>query len=117
MKNTLLIASLLMAGCVSMHESPAQNYRLAGEENPVNITGHIERKDSIVTEATLHVQFNGQEVLSGKLGPQYTGDIAGGIYQGKPVSSTCSSIRKSNGGYDVRCMVFVANERTVTLTF
>lgn len=107
----------MLAGCVSMHASPSQNYRLAGDDAPVTITGSIKQTESLIVKAELSVFFNGKKTIEGPLTWPYTGDIQGQQWNGRATSASCSSKQRYDGGYDVQCMVFVDNERTVTLTF
>lgn len=117
-----IIAALAIAGCAStksFNSTTSQNYRLKDDANPVSITGKIDRSSNglVATGANLHVFFNGEPALSGPLQPGYSGDVNGGTWKGKNVSSSCSSKPLTQTSVSVNCIVFIDNERTVTLTF
>ena len=117
-KITTLLLALLISGCASTHLAAPQNYRTKGDDNAVQITGKIDKKELLLSdEFIVSVFFNGFEQIKFKLDDSATGDGIGLPYQGKQTSSSCSSKRINEHTLDVRCIVFIDNERTVTLTF
>jgi hypothetical protein len=68
------------------------------------------------TKRVLHVQINGEEVISGQLSTKATGEL-NGAYKNHLIIATCSSEQKTKNWIDVRCMIFIDNERAATLTF
>lgn len=122
-----LAAVALLAGCASKGDvmerqtSPAQNYRLQGQDKPVQISGRMERKfDGIGWtdnyQRVITVYFDGEPAIEGVIPKDYTGELSG-AWNGQPVSTSCSSRRVSATWQEVSCMVFVGSERTVTLRF
>lgn len=115
-----LIAAATLAGCagVKSYPAPAQTYRQAGQEQSSTITGAIDVSNNglYVDGATLRVNFDGVEVLRGPLGRGGNGDVTGGSWRGQPVSSSCSGTQQGKLTF-INCMIFVSNERTVTLSF
>jgi len=122
MKKTIfLVAAIALTGCAvnKTHESAAQNYRLQGAENAIAITGKLDQKRvlDVVTESVFHIYFDGTEQITGSLDRNLGGEFTGMQYNGKPTSAACSSKKTGETTAEVRCMVFIGNERTVTLTF
>lgn len=117
MKKYLLLAALL-TGCTTVATPAPQSYRFKGEDNPVNITGHAERKDYVIGYKTdVTISFDGKPQISGPLDYRYTGELTGEPYKGQPTSASCNSKFSRSGHVDIICSVFVGNERTATLTF
>lgn len=117
-KITTLLLALLISGCASTHLSAPQNYRSKGDDNAVQITGKIDKKEAFLSnEYIVTVFFNGLEQIKFKLDGSATGEGIGLPYQGKQTSTSCSSKRFNEYAIEVRCIVFIDNERTVTLTF
>lgn len=125
MGRTLIISAALLAlagcapGIVKSDFSPSQYWRPADSADSVKIEGAIAKVSDgwVSTSHALYVRFNGDVILRGHLRPDLSGDVSGGIWNGKPVSASCSSRRQNERTIDVACMVFVGNERTVTLSF
>lgn len=125
-----LILAALIPACASKGDlmernvSPVQSYRLANNPEPIKISGKLERiydgfsvadlDDKYTRE--LSVFFNDDLTIKGRLSANFTGDLSG-TWNKKPVSTSCSGNRVSPTWTDVRCIVFIENERTVTLTF
>lgn len=119
--NKLLTALLVLAvtGCATnTHKAATQNYRLKGAENTTTINGALlhdykiasdEYAVGIYIDETMHIKF--------PLDSQLNGEGTGLDYQGKKTSATCTGRKVSASTTEVRCMVFIDNERTVTLTF
>lgn len=123
----ILVLALVvgLVGCASKGEvmqrsvSPGQSYRLAGNDNAISIDGNIEIISSGAFGSNtnqLNVYFDKRKVILGNLSADYSGEVNGN-WAGKNVSASCTSKLRHDKGYDVRCMVFIENERTVTLTF
>ena len=128
----LLITALIifLSGCASKGDlmernvSPVQTYRLANDPSPVKISGKLERiydgfsvaKLNDEFKRELSIYFNDILTIKGRLNNNYTGELSG-LWNSKPVSTSCSGNRVSPTWTDVRCIVFIENERTVTLTF
>lgn len=104
-----------LSGCATQYQAAGQNYRLKGAENPVNIQGKI--NTSLVDKPFAEISFNGEKKINVPLDWQYYGEATGDLYEGKPTSATCSTTKRTSYNIEVRCMVFVDNEKTVTLTF
>lgn len=124
----LLFAGLLSAcastpqtSLLSRDVSPVQPYRLKGEEKPINIGGYLERikKSESLSYSIFHkliVRIDNEEALTGYLDGHYFGEITG-KWHDKNVSASCTGKPVSADVVNVNCMIFVDNERTVTLTF
>lgn len=120
---TTLILSALTSGCATRNQdvSPSQSYRPKGTEELWIITGNLDNQFTTGLVATqvkrvLHIQINGEEVISGRLSSNATGELSGS-YKKHSLIATCSSEKKTQNWIDVRCMILVNNERAVTLTF
>ena len=114
---TFLAAAV--AGCAHYQTTAApQNYRFAGNDKPVEITGFADSKEKFDgMETNVTISFDGQPMIAGKLDRGYNGELKGQDYNGKPTSASCTGRQSGYYNVEVRCMVFVGNERTVTLTF
>lgn len=122
-----ILAALMLSSCATTsgvtHRdvSPVQTYRFEGDKDSTPIAGWVERIGNSweYKAALLTVQIGNDRVIENqplnKL--DYTGDVVGGLYHGKQVSASCNSKRTTKDWLDVRCLIFVGNERTVTLTF
>lgn len=131
MKKAIIPALILVAltGCTSMHtfESPPQNHNLKGTNQTVKITGNVHQtiKEGVIQDemtSKLSIYFDGVLKISGYLGLQNTGEFTGQNFENKKTSASCSSkfvtqISTTLALYDTNCIVFIDNERTVTLTF
>lgn len=118
----LMLAAL--AGCTTTQALNAapQNYRLKGDDTPVLIEGFgthkiVQGALSGHYDTTININFNGQTLITGKLDQQLTGEFTGLPFNGKPTAASCSTKPVSEKMAETRCIVFVDNERTVTLTF
>lgn len=118
-----IILGGLMVGCATTHnfQSPVQSYRPYGAESniTITITGDLKQTFGGMGEAShlLKIYFDGTEVLSGSLNQHVSGDLVGSKWDGKQVSTSCSTRPVSKDWAETRCMVFIGDERTVTLTF
>jgi hypothetical protein len=121
MKKTLTILVVLaLAGCASTqtYKAPTQNYRLKGEEKSVQINGALKTERQLVgVDSYVGVFFNEMPYIQVKLDRFGNGEAKGNPFNGKETSATCNGKPAGNGLTQVDCMVFVDNERTVTLTF
>lgn len=120
MYRRIITAGMLAAitGCVSMHDAAPQNYRFSGNDDPVNITGNMKNTmEAFGTKHEVTIFINNTPYIRGILGDGLAADIAGQQYKGKSTSASCSGRQTSDYTAEVRCIVFVGNERTVTLTF
>lgn len=103
-------------------EAAPQAYRLKGAENTINITGKFDVKrtvNALSTDFDMNVQISidNDLYIAGKLDRHLSGEFTGKDYQGKKTSSSCTGKVVSKDAVEVRCIVFIDNERTVTLTF
>ncbi|MES2637428.1 MAG: hypothetical protein V4605_08900 [Pseudomonadota bacterium] len=124
--NKLLIALLALAitGCttVKTFNSAPQNYRLKGTEKTLNITGDLKqtfKQNPIVStaESELKIYFDGKLTITGFLDSSYGGEFKGIPYDDKATAASCNTKRVAENTGETRCIVFVDNERTVTLQF
>lgn len=125
MKNTTIALILLaLTGCATqnfVHSAP-QNYRLKNSDTPLNITGKADVRQTygVITDTAsvaITISFDGEGVIFGQLDNTFNGDFKGRDYKGHSTSANCTSKPVSQTDIEVRCLVFVDNERTVTLTF
>jgi hypothetical protein len=116
MKNVVLTGLIVaLTGCATQHHAAGQNYRLKGADDAINIQGKLNYSE-FTTDDYVDITFNGVQQIKVKLDPQFFGEATGTPYQGKQTSASCTG--KALGySTEVRCMVFVDNEKTVTLTF
>lgn len=124
--NKLLSALMVLSvtGCtsVSTFNSAPQNYRPKGSENNINITGDLKQTFkqgaiSTTAESELKIYFNGKLTITGFLDSAYGGEFNGTQFDNKATAASCHSKRVGAGILDTNCLVFIDNERTVTLTF
>lgn len=111
---TALLLALTVTGCASTYHAAPQAYRAKGQDNQIIITG---KADSSLTENKVHLYFDGLEQISGELDRHYNAELTGKPYNGKNTSATCTGTRKTSAWVEVRCIVFIENERAATLTF
>jgi hypothetical protein len=117
-KLILTFVALSLIGCASTHNAASQNYRLKGANENTTITGKIDKKIGFPNiEYDLTVFFNNSPQITAKLDENITGEAEGLDYQGKKTSVNCYSKRVDRNNVNVYCMVFVDNEKTVTLQF
>jgi len=108
MKKTLLIAVLMLGGCASFVASaPVQTYRAQGQAEAWHISGKLDGLKEFLT-----ITVNGQDAISGQLSMWDGSGTVAGVYQGKPMSATCSTVR-----YQRRCQVLVGSEVAANLVF
>lgn len=121
MKHAFAIAlAALLTGCATQISKPApQSYRLAGSDDLLNITGEATHKPGLIGhETNVSILFDGVPMIAGKLGHDFNGELSGNAYQGKPTAASCNSRYVAGGrAVEVRCAVFVGNERVANLTF
>ncbi len=116
MRNILTIALIVgLSGCASQYQAAGQNYRLKGEESTIEIQGKL-NDSAFGNKNNAEISFNGELQINVPLDYRYFGDASGKPYKGKPTSASCTA-KQLSSSTEVRCMVFVDNERTVTLTF
>lgn len=124
MKKTLLAALLLtLTACATSntyHASP-QLYRAKGQENQLQITGKVQQDHAFkITGDTyanrVSIYFDGKEQINDLLDDRGFGEFTGQPYNNKPVTASCSSKHVSKGWVELKCIVFIDNERAVTLT-
>lgn len=106
MRKTLIaICMLALAGCATT--APVQMYRAQGQADAWHISGTLDE----VTEE-LNIMINGQTALTGKLSIwNGTGSVSG-LYQGRPITTTC---RPANNRRE--CQVIIGAELAATLIF
>lgn len=128
MRLFLIGLALILASCTTVKTgtSASQNYRLQGENNPVSIHGLVNNKSTMrafdtVADTEVKIFFDGEQMIQGKLDQQLNGELIGQPYKGKPTSATCNSVltgqKSGQNLYRLSCLVFIGNEKTVTLTF
>lgn len=127
MKKLAVLLSILLAGCavqgqvISHNVSPQQNFRLTGQDKAIEFTGSIEKivAGQGLSQGWYHeikVFIDGELALKGKLDVNYFGDV-NGEWHGKKTAANCTSKLVSENWLNTSCIVFLENERTVTLTF
>jgi len=117
-KLTLTLIALSLIGCASTHNAASQNYRLKDKAENITITGKIDKKISFPnTEYDLTVFFNNAPQITAALDENITGEAEGLPFEGKKTSVNCYSKRVDRNNVNVYCMVFLDNEKTVTLQF
>ena len=116
-------AVIILTGCTSMShdQSPSQTYRPQGASHQITITGDLSNtfKDQLFetkVQRELTVKADGAQIIKGYLGANATGRIDG-EYNGERVEADCTSRRVSANWIDIRCTIFINNERAATLTF
>ena len=124
MRNLFLLALVAtLAGCASngeivkQYSAASQNYRLKGDDSPITISGKIQKiAAGLDGYHVLNISVNNDEVIKkAPLDTQYFGE-GQGKYKDKLVLFSCTSNLVSDDNREVRCMIFIDNEKTVTLT-
>lgn len=127
MKKIAVILSVLLAGCATQGQvltqnlSPHQNYRLQGQEKAIEFTGSVQKivAGEGLSQGWYHelkVFIDGELAIKGHLDVNYFGEPTG-EWHGKKTAANCTSVRVSETWLNTSCIVFIDNERTVTLTF
>lgn len=124
MKKTIIAAVLLsLTACATTHtyQAAPQHYRAKGQENQTEITGKIiqDMKEGVFTSTIKNhvtIYFNGQSQIDGYLDASQTGEIAGQPFEGKKTSASCSAKAVTKEWAELKCIVFIDNERAATLT-
>jgi len=118
MKKLALLPLLLLSACATQHQAASQNYRPTGQASAVQITGELFKDYGLIdVKHSAVIRFNGSDQIKVKLDRQFFGDGVGSAFNGQPTSANCSGRPVNRYTTEVRCMVFVGNEKTVTLTF
>lgn len=118
MKKTTLLTALMLTACATQYQAAGQNYRPAGNEKQIQITGQLLQKyNAFSTEHQATIYFNGSPQITIPLDSKYFGEATGQPLNGKTTSADCTGKRTSKTNVEIRCMVFIDNEKTVTLTF
>lgn len=117
-----LIAAISISGCASTqtYKAPSQNYRLKGHESATVINGAIfanKKHDFDTPKLTAGIYINGDLYIEVSLDRTGSGQATGGLFEGKTTEATCHSKPVAKGIVNIDCMVFIDNEKTVTLTF
>ncbi|MDP8568615.1 hypothetical protein [Methylophilus aquaticus] len=123
MKKVIIIfAAALLSACAKhyVYESSPQFYRAKGQDDQTKITGKIEQSRKINLLNTISVDkitiyFDGIEQIVGYLDDELTGELEGKPFNGKKTSASCSSKSLSNNLAEIRCIVFIDNERAATI--
>ncbi len=117
-KILIFLASMLILGCASKGNvverkaSPEQYYLILGFPKALVISGHLDRVAiGNQTKRVLSVYINNQVAIEDTLAQDE--DELKGRWNNKKVSATCYRSTNKN----MRCLVYVGNERTVTLSF
>lgn len=118
----VLMAALAVSGCapyITKHPAPSQNYRLKGDDQAVLITGVIEVDRKILDKNTLKaiISINASPYITVPLDLQGNGESAGTPYLNKTTAATCNGTAVTSNLTSITCMVFIDNEKTVSLTF
>lgn len=121
-KSSALILSLLLNACVhnASYTSAPQYYRAKGQETQTVISGKLDQmhKEGVITDQrknSLTIYFDGKTQIIGDLDEQGTGEFTGTDYNGKKTSASCSAKQTSATTAEVKCIVFIDNERAATL--
>lgn len=116
------LSALLLTGCAShqVDKSPGQITRLKDGQS-VTIKGRIDTQKDIGLFATtgnrkLTVSINDDTVIDTPINARRPAGEFSGKWKDKAVSALCSSERHGDW-LDVRCIILIDNERTVTLSF
>lgn len=118
MKKISLLIALTLTACATQYQAAGQNYRPAGNEKQIEITGQLFQKyNAFSTDHQAIINFNGSPQITIPLDNKYFGDATGQAFNGKTTSANCTGKRTSKTNVEIRCMVFIDNEKTVTLTF
>lgn len=119
MKHAAILALIVgLTGCATQYQAASQNYRLKGENDTLEIKGELfNGNNPIKADNHVQIRFNGVDQIKVPVDRSYFGEANGEPYKGKQTSASCTGKKTSRYSVEVRCMVFVDNERTVTLTF
>lgn len=111
------ILFMTRAGCAStMHQAPAQSYRLKGSDIPVSIRGKIVRDVGMSTNHKVAIGINEFLAAEGSIG-RGNGEVSGN-WNGRPVLALCNRSDTGYGGvYNIHCRVMIDGEFAATLTF
>lgn len=119
-KNLIFLVSLLIIGCASNGNlverkvTPEQYYRIWGLSKALVISGSLDRMavdNGKQHERILKVYINNDMAINDTL--EKDDDELRGRWSNKKVSASCYRSSAKN----LRCLVYVGNERTVTLSF
>jgi hypothetical protein len=122
-KIAALLLTLVITGCATTktYQASPQFYRAKGQDNQVQITGKIDQDynfkitgDTYSNKVTIF--FDGKPQIEGHLDRSQTGELTGQPYNDKPTSASCSAKVVSKDWVELKCIVFVDNERAATLT-
>lgn len=116
----ILLSLLFITSCAStqVFKSAEQNYRLKSDDNLISIKGAIIKDDKTFTsDFAVGIYFNDAIQIKFNLDNQLNGEGNGTNFKGKSTSATCTGRKVAQNVDEVRCLVFIDNEKTVTLTF
>lgn len=118
-KLTLFLAFAVLSGCATQtYKAAEQNYRPKGADTSVKINGALFVKPGAFdADRAVGIYFNDSKQIVIPIDRNGNGEASGATFGGKPTSAACSGRPVSSNSTEVRCMVFIDNERTVTLTF
>jgi len=111
---------VFVTGCASTRTFNAapQNYRAKGEDKSIDIKGDLFiRDEGFSRKVDVNIYFNNQVQIKIPLDKRGSGESNGDQYNGKNTSASCTSKVIDENNSETRCMIFIENERTVTLTF
>lgn len=119
---TALLLALTVTGCASTatyHASP-QFYRAKGQDDQIQITGQVKQDVSYSITGDkasnkVSIFFNGQTQIEGLLDGRGFGEFSGQKYNDKNTSASCSAKHVSKEWVELKCIVFIDNERAATL--
>ena len=124
MKTTLftIATAIILTGCSSTqtYKAPTQNYRLKGQENAITINGAVfssKKHDLDIPKLGAGIYINGDLHIEVPLNNQGNGQATGKPFEGKTTEASCHGKPVAKGIINIDCMVFIDNEKTVTLTF
>lgn len=118
---TAILLTLILTGCagVNTYQAAPQAYRAKGQDNQTQITGKIDQKYNTFgnhESNKVTIYFDGKAQIEGVLDRSQTGELTGEPYNGKPTSASCSAKKVSDKWVELKCIVFIDNERAATLT-
>lgn len=125
MKNTTIALILLaLTGCTTnyTHQAAPQTYRPKNTESAYNITGkaHVTQNYGFISDTasvSISIYFNGDPVIFGNLDNNLGAEFNGRDYKQQKTAASCTGKMLNETTAETRCIVFIDNERTVTLTF
>lgn len=119
---TALLLALTVTGCASTHtfQASPQFYRAKGQDDQIQITGKIVqdiKQGAFTATIKNHVTifFNGQPQIDGFLDGSQSGELSGQPFEGKNTSASCSAKAVTKDWSELKCIVFIDNERAATL--